>query len=76
MLKTAILVKRGFHEQTELKSFYEFATTDGRYFKTYSFHQKSNDGLTWRASVTSHGNNEGKLFQRTYWYVCTKIIGE
>ena len=74
--KTGVLLKNGFHETTNLASFYEFANNSGRYLKTFSFHQREQDGLTWRLSITNHGNNEGKLYQRTYWYHCTKIIGE
>ena len=74
--KTAILVKSGFHNTAKLEEFYEFASTAGRYLKTYSFHKRTNDALTWRAAITSHGNNEGQLFQRTYWYDCKEIIGE
>ncbi|MEK9572441.1 MAG: hypothetical protein VW124_25715 [Paracoccaceae bacterium] len=74
--QTAVVVKKGFHNAAGMEQFIEFASTKGRYLKTFTFHKKSNDGLTWRAAITNNGNNEGKLFQRTYWYHCKQIIGE
>ena len=56
--------------------FLEFASTKGKYLKTYTFHKKASDPLVWRAAITSKRNNEGKLFQRNYWFNCTEIIGE
>ena len=74
--QAAVVVKKGFHNPAGMEAFIEFASSSGRYLKTFTFHKKENDALTWRAAITNKGNNEGKLFQRTYWYHCTQIVGE
>ena len=74
--KSGKLFKNSFYETTNLASFYEFVDNSSEYLKTYSFHKRERDGLTWRLSITNNGNNDGKLYQRTYWYHCKQIVGE
>ena len=63
-------VKDGFYNLEAGQEYYEFVDWDSDYNETYVFHK---NGYYWSAYYTHGGNNDGGLFQKTYWYKCKSV---
>lgn len=65
------LVKEGFRSDQNMIEYYEFQDVDSSlgYNEITTIMRSSLDGM-YRVIVTHTGNNDGQLYQRSYWYEC------